>query len=60
MLQLKSLQLQLQNLRVLFNDALANPAVSLDELRKIREQINDVEKRIEERKTLLFGGKNEN
>ena len=60
MLQLKSLQLQLQNLKVLFNDALANPEVSLDELRKIREQINEVEKHIEERKTLLFGGKSEN
>ena len=53
MLQLQSLQLQLQNLKVLFNDSLADQDVTVEELRKIREQIKEVERRIEERKVFL-------
>jgi hypothetical protein len=60
MLQLKSLQLQLKSLKVLFSDAMANEKVSIDDLRKIREQIKEVEMRIEERKTFLFGGSTNN
>jgi hypothetical protein len=60
MLQLKSLQLQLKSLKVLFSDAMANEKVPIDDLREIREQIKEVEMRIEERKTFLFGGSTNN
>jgi hypothetical protein len=60
MLKLKSLQLQLQNLKVAFNDSLGNPEVSIEELRQIREQIKALEQLIEERKTFLFGRKSDN
>jgi hypothetical protein len=53
MLELKTLQLQLQNLKVTFNEALADPGISIEELRKIRVQITDLEKLIIDRKVFL-------
>jgi hypothetical protein len=53
MLQLQSLQLELQNLKVRFSDALADQDVSIEELRNIREDIKEVERSIEERKAFL-------
>jgi hypothetical protein len=53
MLRLQSLQLQLQNLKVLFSDALGDQHVSIEQLRKIREQIKEIERRIEERRGFL-------
>jgi hypothetical protein len=55
MLKLKNLQEQLQNLKVVFNAALGDPDVSIEELRKMREQISGLENLIEERKRFLFG-----
>ena len=54
MLQLQSLEIQLKNLKAVFNDALANQDISLEELRIIRTQINELEKLIEERKAFLI------
>ena len=54
MFELHNLQLQLQNLKFLFSEGFANPEISIDELRKIREQIKSTEKLIEERKALLL------
>jgi hypothetical protein len=53
MLKLQSLETQLQNLKVVFTDALANQDISIEELRRIRLQITDLEKLIEERKAFL-------
>ena len=53
MLELQNLEIQLKNFKTAFNDGLANPEISIEELRKIRAQINDLEKIILDRKILL-------
>jgi hypothetical protein len=58
MLKLKSLQLQLENLKVVFNEAIGNQDISIEELRKIREQISGLENLIEQKKILFGSGSN--
>jgi hypothetical protein len=53
MRQLQNLEIQLKNLKVTFNEGLANQDVSIEELRKIRTQINDLEQLILDRKVFL-------
>lgn len=60
MFELHNLQLQLQNLKFLFSDALTNAEVSIDELRKIRDQMHNTKKLIAERKAFLSGRITEN
>jgi hypothetical protein len=60
MLKLKSLQLQLENLKVVFNEAMSNPNISVQELRNMREQIVELQQLIEERKKFLLGQNSDN
>ena len=53
MLKLQDLENQLKNLNVVFNDAFANQDISIEELKKIRAQISDLEKLILDRKVFL-------
>ena len=53
MLKLQDLENQLKNLNIVFNDAFANQDISIEELKKIRAQINDLEKLILDRKVFL-------
>jgi peptidoglycan hydrolase CwlO-like protein len=55
MLKLQDLENQLKNLNVVFNDAFANQDISIEELKKIRAQISDLEKLISDRKVFLKG-----
>jgi hypothetical protein len=49
MLVLQSLNIQLENLKVVFEDAL-NKGSSIDELKRLYQQIKELEKLIAERK----------
>ena len=60
MLKLKSLQEQLENVKIVFNAALRNQDISVDELRKIRDQIIQLENLIEERKNFLSRSNSDN
>jgi len=53
MLKLQDLENQLKNLNAVFNDAFANQDISIEELKKIRAQISDLEKLILDRKVFL-------
>jgi len=53
MLKLQDLENQLKNLNAVFNDAFANQDISIEELKKIRTQISDLEKLILDRKVFL-------
>jgi len=53
MLKLQDLENQLKNLNVVFNDAFANQDISIEELKKIRAQIDVLEKLILDRKVFL-------
>jgi len=55
MLKLQDLENQLKNLNIVFNDAFANQDISIEELKKIRAQISDLEKLISDRKVFLKG-----
>jgi len=60
MLKLKSLQEQLESVKIVFNAALSNQDISVDELRKIRDQIIQLENLIEERKSFLSRSNSDN
>jgi len=53
MLKLQDLENQLKNLNLVFNDAFANQDISIEELKKMRAQISDLEKLILDRKVFL-------
>ena len=53
MFKLQDLENQLKNLNIVFNDAFANQDISIEELKKMRAQISDLEKLILDRKVFL-------